>query len=368
MKPLTGIRSRVMAYASAALNVLDNVSSKPWSGLVIHSDLSGWVLDTEARGLLAACGKLNIPASLRNSAGRRKACVHYMTQFTLLNPEVFFAGKDNRYSLAYFHGGPSEPGFGELFSRLLSLKNKISKVHVANRAMDTALLENGIAQECVARIPIGINIEWFKPKTALSTEAVRKRLGIPSHAFVLGSFQKDGVGWGEGFDPKLIKGPDTLVDVCAALKKEIPGFRVLLSGPARGFVKKGLGAAGVPFTHVLCEHPHQVAELYHALNVYAVTSRVEGGPKAVLESMATGVPLVTTEVGQAADLVRHTVNGWMVKPGDVGGLVDGVMAVHRGSFGGAEVSASARATAEREDYVAQAPRWEKLFINGYVER
>ena len=38
--------------------------------------------------------------------------------------------------------------------------------------------------------------------------------------------------------------------------------------------------------------------------------------------MATRVPLVTTRVGQAADLVRHGENGWMVEPEDVDGLVE----------------------------------------------
>ncbi len=48
-----------------------------------------------------------------------------------------------------------------------------------------------------------------------------------------------------------------------------------------------------------------------------IASRQEGGPKAALEAMATGVPLVTTRVGQAADLVEDGANGWMVEVEDV---------------------------------------------------
>ena len=42
----------------------------------------------------------------------------------------------------------------------------------------------------------------------------------------------------------------------------------------------------------------------------------EGGPRAALEAMATGVPLVSTRVGQAADLVRHGENGWLADVDD----------------------------------------------------
>jgi glycosyltransferase involved in cell wall biosynthesis len=41
------------------------------------------------------------------------------------------------------------------------------------------------------------------------------------------------------------------------------------------------------------------------MDIYIVTGWHEGGPKAVLESMAAGVPLVTTRVGQAMDLVQN---------------------------------------------------------------
>ena len=61
------------------------------------------------------------------------------------------------------------------------------------------------------------------------------------------------------------------------------------------------------------------SQAYEAIDVCLVTSRDEGGPRAVLEAMATGIPLVTTRVGQASDLVRHGENGWLVDVEDVDG-------------------------------------------------
>jgi glycosyltransferase involved in cell wall biosynthesis len=109
-----------------------------------------------------------------------------------------------------------------------------------------------------------------------------------------------------------------------------------------------------------------VANAYRAVDVCLVTSRDEGGPKAVLESMATGVPLVTTEVGQAADLVRDGVNGWLRRIEDAEGLADAATHVARAPADElARVATAARATAEENSWAALGPRWAELF-RGFV--
>ena len=39
--------------------------------------------------------------------------------------------------------------------------------------------------------------------------------------------------------------------------------------------------------------------LYHALDIYLITSREEGGPMGLLESIACGTPVASTNVGMA---------------------------------------------------------------------
>ena len=47
-----------------------------------------------------------------------------------------------------------------------------------------------------------------------------------------------------------------------------------------------------------------------------VTSREEGGPRAILESMATGTPIISTKVGQAIDIINNSNNGFLVDIND----------------------------------------------------
>ena len=170
---------------------------------------------------------------------------------------------------------------------------------------------------------------------------------MPQGAFCIGSFQKDGVGWGSGLEPKLIKGPDVLVDAVARLARDFPVF-VLLTGPARGFVIKGLESHGVPYRHVFLDDYRAIVGCYHALDLYLVTSREEGGPKALLESMASAVPLVATRTGMAEDVVKDGVNGYLAPMDDVEALVSRARSLL--SVGAPEFAARGRETAEAYDW------------------
>jgi len=296
----------------------------------------------------------------------RRQAIFFASQFALLNP-AHFNGK-NRFGLSYFHGRPSEgePDFSECYRSLVCRHENIHRIQVSHTAMRDLVLESGIMQEKVFLIPIGINLSYFQMQTSESRRQARLAYSLPQSAVVVGSFQKDGVGWGEGLEPKKIKGPDIFLKVIGLLKPRVPELFVLLSGPARGYVKAGLEKLGVPYHHFYLKSYAEVGRLFQALDVYLVCSREEGGPKAVLESMASGVPLVTTRVGQAMDLVQHGENGWMVEVDDAEGLADWAQYVIdcRNCLG--HELRTARLTAEGNTYDGQTPLW-RNFFHGFVE-
>lgn len=348
-------------------NIFESRFQRPHSSLLICSDSAGWSLDEDALALSKIANSLRVPARIGQPFYRKNGCVHYTSQFVLESPDIYFSGAGNRYAVDYYHGGPEDESFEELFIMLTKLRGRLTKVHVSNSNIEKALLSEGFSQDQVARIPIGVNIDWLPLQTEDSKKSIRKNLGISEDAFVIGSFQKDGEGWGEGLKPKLIKGPDLFVKVIDAIKGKVPSLHVLLTGPARGYVKNKLEEMGVSYTHRFLKYARETATYYQALDLYLLTSRVEGGPKAILESMASGVPLVMTRVGQAVDLARHGQNCWMVNSGDIEGLADGAMRAYSGHDYFASMRAEARRTAEAEDYLAQAPRWRELYFKNYVE-
>jgi glycosyltransferase involved in cell wall biosynthesis len=347
--------------------VLSLLYKHPFSLLSIRSDLSGWVLEEEAIALRRIASTLGIHAKMNYGLSRHAAqCCHYTSQFVLRNRRYFET--KNRISVDYFHGVPGTAAvFAEVYDGLRRHHAAISRVRVSHSRMEQMVLESGIDPGKVHRIPIGINLDFFTIQTPVSRQEARRKLGLAESAVVIGSFQKDGVGWGEGREPKLIKGPDVFLRTVELLKPRIPELHVVLSGPSRGYVKEGLARLGVPYRHVYPKRYEEVGQLFQALDLYLVTSREEGGPKAILESMASGVPLITTRVGQAADLVEHGRNSWMVEAEDIEGLAHWAWhAIDRRSSL-TPVLELARKTAEEHSYEAQMPLWRRFF-EGYVER
>jgi glycosyltransferase involved in cell wall biosynthesis len=326
------------------------------------------VLAYEARQLEKLAAGLGVPVGperwVNAVAGQ---AIFHESQFTLLLDD--FDARGNRLGFAYFHGRPGTAGFPEFdvcYRRLTQRHAEIDGVQVTNRAMESLVLETGIAAEKVHRIPIGIDPVAFPLRTDDVKARARRELGLPDTAFVVGSFQKDGVGWGEGLEPKLIKGPDVLVAAACGLREHVPDLWFLLTGPSRGYVKAGLERAGIPYRHHYLPSLESVARAYEAIDLCIVASRDEGGPRAVLESMAIGVPLVTTRVGQAADLVRHEENGWLVEVEDVDAIVGWGRHVAEAPRETIEqVLAAGRRTAEENSYGALRPRWRSL-LEGLV--
>ena len=341
---------------------------QPHSHLFIAQEGADWVLAYEARQLEKLAAGLGIPVGperwVNAVAGQ---AIFHESQFTLLLDD--FDARGNRLGFAYFHGRPGTAGFPEFdvcYRRLTQRHAEIDGVQVTNRAMESLVLETGIAAEKVHRIPIGIDPVAFPLRTDEVKARARRELGLPDAAFVVGSFQKDGVGWGEGLEPKLIKGPDVLVAAAERLREHVPDLWFLLTGPSRGYVIAGLERAGIPYRHRYLPSLESVARAYEAIDLCIVASRDEGGPRAVLESMAIGVPLVTTRVGQAADLVRHDENGWLVEVEDVDAITGWGRHVAEAPRATLErVLEAGRRTAEENSYGALRPRWRSL-LEGLV--
>jgi glycosyltransferase involved in cell wall biosynthesis len=342
---------------------------RPYSRLFLVPEDAGWVIDEEVRALAGIAGRAGVrvaPRSLLRAA--RRQAVFYGSHFTLFDGP--WAPSSHRIGTTYFHGRPGTPGepvFDAAFASLRAHHEELSRIQVSHRAMRDVVLESGIDPAKVFLIPIAVDASLFTPQAPELRRAARTELGLPQDAFVVGSFQKDGVGWGEGREPKLIKGPDVLVEALARVHREVPELHVLLSGPARGYVTGRLDELGIPYVHRLLDRYADVAQLYLALDAYVVPARQEGGPKGMLEAMASGVPLVSTTVGQVADLVDDGVNGWLVPVADDEALAERLAYVASRPAELPRVIDAGAATAAANTYEAHDPLWQ-MFFDGFVER
>jgi glycosyltransferase involved in cell wall biosynthesis len=341
--------------------MLSSLFSKPYSRLYIVGDNAGWVIDQESEALARSARKLGIKAfNIKRAYFNLPQAVHYSSQFSLNESSIYRSR--HRISVDYFHGKPEQgENFKKCFESLKANHSRIARVRVSTMEMESLIRSSGIDPEKVVRIPIGFDEELFRQSDVAHKAEARAKLGIPMDAIVIGSFQKDGMGWSEGNDPKLIKGPDAFLEVIGRLKPEIPGLFVLLSGPARGYMKRGLDRIGIPYKHLYLKDASVIRELYDALDLYLITSREEGGPKACLEAMAKGVPLVTTAVGQCKDLAEDRRNAMVAPIDDIERIYRGALELLTDRSLRETVIRNGLLTASENSYEAQLPKWQGYF-------
>ncbi len=316
--------------AAAPMRALDALalSPRPRTPVAYVVERANWSTKWDGTYICNAVGRIapGVAEVVDRPQFLARRIVHFGSQFQW----VTWAGalaRSNLYAVTYFHGKPEDDGeMTRHIDAFLALAPRAARIVTAASLVETRLLAWGIPREKLVRIPIGVDLDLFHIVTAEKRRAARARYGVGEDRLVVGCFQKDGNGWGEGNEPKLLKGPDVFLDVIAQVAKERPVF-VLLTGPARGFVKRGLEKIGVPFAHDFVDDYLKLPARFAALDVYLNPSREEGGPKGIIEAMASGVPVVTTRVGMAPDLIRNAENGFIAEPEDVSALARAILEI-----------------------------------------
>jgi len=358
--------------ADAAARGVAAVRTRGWppaSHLFVVGDRSGWSIDDDVVHVQDAARRLGYEVAPSAWAEHtRLQAVFLPSHFSALTPR--WLDSSHRLALAYFHGRPGTPGHPEFDVALDMLRrhaSRIDRVQVTHAEMEELVLTAGVPRGRVFRIPIGIVLDAFPLAHAQGRAAARSRFDLPADAFVVGSFQKDGTGWGDGFEPKPVKGPDALVAALALVHERVPELVVLLTGPARGYVRRELERRRIPYRHAQVDRRERLAPAYAALDAYLVASRQEGGPKSALEALATGVPLVSTRVGQTAELVAHGRTGLLADVDDVEALAGLVVQTHDDEQLRRTLRDAGRQAVGPYDYRLLDPSWASL-LEGFVER
>lgn len=153
----------------------------------------------------------------------------------------------------------------------------------------------------VIQIPLWVNSNDFYP--IVNKTELRKKYDLASSDYLVGSFQRDSLG-SDLSKPKLIKGPDIFLEIVEKLSKQKNNFKVILAGKRRDYVVKNLLDLNIEFKYFEMASTETLNELYNILDIYIVSSRVEGGPQAIVESATTKTPIISTDVGVASQVLN----------------------------------------------------------------
>lgn len=153
----------------------------------------------------------------------------------------------------------------------------------------------GVDRRRVYVIPNGID---------LGAWSGRRRVGGPPRVLAVGRLEP-------------VKGFDVLLQSFRIVKRKLPAARLVIAGDGaeRGALERLAESLGLQDCVEFARHVEQehLGRLHSRATVFALPSRSEGMPLALLEALASGTPVVATRVGGVPDVLRAT-NGLSVPP------------------------------------------------------
>jgi glycosyltransferase involved in cell wall biosynthesis len=164
-----------------------------------------------------------------------------------------------------------------------------------------------------------------------------------------------------------IYNPTLAVAAVARLSKEWPATELVMTGPDRGdgtleavrtAAARLRGPARVELTGPVPKH--EVAARLNAGDVFLNTSDVDNAPVALLEAMACGLCVVSTDVGGIRHLAADGRNALLVPPRDPEAMAAAVRRLLTEPELAPALSRAARLHAETFDWSAVLPRWQRL--------
>jgi len=251
---------------------------------------------------------------------------------------LFFCASDTR-RIVTFHSITSEEriAHGKISRRSVTYRFLRALERLTCRKFDSIITVTERLKEriCLERIcldptkvvsiPNGVDIQAFTPM--VSGESVRKELGITSETFVILHAKAFVVNNGQEY----------LIRAMPKILSRIPGSKLILAG--RGplmncmiQLSKDLGVwnnvifiGGVSHSFM----PSYIA----AADVVVVPSVTEGKAEEgssvfLIESMASGKPVVATNVGGNAEAIQHGFNGLLIHERDSEAIVEALFKVH----------------------------------------
>jgi glycosyltransferase involved in cell wall biosynthesis len=203
----------------------------------------------------------------------------------------------------------------------------------------------GVPAAKIRHVPNGVDVERFRPADTVDRSALRRSLGLdPAWPIVLfvGFFSRD-------------KQPHVLFDAWLRLQRDrATQSALVLVGATRSTyfevddrlardIHERARHEGVADRVSLVEPTHHIDDYFRAADIFALPSLREGLPLALLEAMATGLPVVASRLPGSTDaVIDHDRTGVLVAPGDVDALAEALGGLLRDPGRSARLGAAAR--------------------------
>ena len=178
-----------------------------------------------------------------------------------------------------------------------------NKIIYCSKTSEINHILNGFNKSLSKVIQNGVSTNKFKPDKFMRSK-FRKKLNISDDCFLIGNISR--------YHP--LKDHDNLLKALTLLDKNI-NYKCLLIGlnlsKKNFYLVKKIQEYDLTERIILYGKTFEVQNILNALDIHVLSSKMEGFGMVILESMASGVPCISTNVGSAKDIIGET--GWVVE-------------------------------------------------------
>jgi glycosyltransferase involved in cell wall biosynthesis len=213
-------------------------------------------------------------------------------------------------------------------------------IAVSEHARSVVVQLFGTTDDAVGRIYNGVPVDPVGDALPSAVDAdARGAFGLSADEFVVLSVGR----------LTAQKGHDQLIRAVAMIAAERPEIRVLIAGdgPERDKLAELVEVLGVQDQIRLLGHVDRPRRLHALADLFALPSRYEGTPFAMLEAMADGLPILAARFGGVDEVVEHGRDGLLVAVGDVPSMADAIETLTTDRARLASMAARARSTVEQ---------------------
>ncbi|MCX6848284.1 MAG: glycosyltransferase [Verrucomicrobia bacterium] len=183
-----------------------------------------------------------------------------------------------------------------------ALYNLCRKVHTVSDGLREELISLGLPSEKILSIRNGVDCDRFQP--AANRLEARKKINFPEKIFILGAV---GRFIATKRYPMLIEAFETLAEQQPDLHLMILGD----GGSERDTVRERVNLSKHCSRIHLLGHQQEPAPFYQAMDMLVMPSSHEGLANAVLEAMASGVPVLAHAACGASEVITDGLNGFL---------------------------------------------------------
>lgn len=248
-----------------------------------------------------------VPAFLRLIREGRYDVLHFHLQASNWLAKSLAAVADTPVRISHDHtsGDIKFRGLASLIPDGLTHLFSTRVIAVSDGVRDFLTRWEAVPFEKVVVIANGVDDSAFRPASAEERRAARERFGIPEEAFVAGAMGR--LAYEKNFSalPELASRNPAAIFVLAG------------AGPEEQLLKSAAKRLGVSDRMLFLGSVSDRPGFYQALDAFLLPSLHEGLPMALLEAMASGVPLLASRLEGIQAAVREDEEGLLARAGDL---------------------------------------------------